>query len=63
MAQPMDSMTQYQNANREVRKKMNETKESWIEEHCNTIGKEITTGCSKNASSPPQRTVSPRHLL
>jgi exonuclease III len=46
-----ESRTEYQKANREVRKKMKEAKEEWIEEQCDSIDKEMTTGSSKQAYS------------
>ena len=45
------AQAQYQNVNRQVRKKIQIAKEEWIEEQCSTIEKGMETGNSKNAYS------------
>ena len=46
-----EARAHYQQAHREVRKKMKKVKEKWIEEQCNTIDKDMEKGNSKQAYS------------
>ncbi|KAH3780671.1 hypothetical protein DPMN_158490 [Dreissena polymorpha] len=55
----LDTRTNYQKANREVRKKMKEAKEEWIEEQCVNIDTEIKT----RTEVAERRPVSSRPVL
>lgn len=44
-----EARVQYQQAHRDVRKKMKEVKEEWIEEQCKTIDRDMESGNSKQA--------------